>query len=50
VTAVGVATVAPFEQIRCGEDEVRALVIKIFWSELWRVVFSRLLLVGLEWL
>jgi hypothetical protein len=50
VTAVGVTAVAALEMIRCGEDEVRAFIIKIFWSERCRGVFRRLGLSGLEWL
>jgi hypothetical protein len=48
VTAVGVTAVASFEMIRCGEDEVRAFIIKIFWSERWRGIFWRLWFAGLE--
>jgi len=50
VTTIGVTTIATLEEIGCGEDEVRAFIIKVFSSERWRGFFRRLRLGGLDWL
>lgn len=35
MTAVGVAAVAAFEVVNCGENEVWAFVVEVFRSEFW---------------
>jgi hypothetical protein len=35
MTAVGVAAVAAFEVVSCGENEVWAFVVEVFRSEFW---------------
>jgi len=48
VAAVGVAAIASLEKVRCCEDEVRAFVIKVLWSERRCGIFRRLRLAGFE--